>query len=362
MVYVGFKVAGVDSEKLDKAIMKPWASDGSNFSDRIWTKKSQMVDALHGETIRSMLTGGNLKDSIKIMEKYVRNDVKNAKYSAARLIRTESAYFASEGQKECFKDLDVERYEIVATLDNRTSDICQGMDGKVFKMSEFETGVTAPPFHVNCRSTTAPYFDDEFAKGERAARNAEGKTYYVPSDMTYREWKGKQENVSNNETINQNDKKLSKKTSAKTLEINEKNDIIANRHIQNTIIETDNSLIAFNHNDVLLEWAQKVKPEDGYFDVIIHGNNEFVGFDYRSQNMTPEELAKKILNCKGLGNKKIRLLSCETGLEDSEVKECFARKLSRILKREVKAPNHVLYFDENGVISLRKGKRFIVYG
>ena len=38
------------------------------------------------------------------------------------------------------------------------------MDGKVFKMSEYEEGVTAPSFHVICRSCTAPYFDDEFAK------------------------------------------------------------------------------------------------------------------------------------------------------------------------------------------------------
>ena len=186
---VGFKVAGVDSEQLDKVIKKPWASDGKNFSDRIWTKKEQMVDTLHGELIRSMLTGGNTKDAIKIMQRYVSKDVKNAKYAAARLIRTESSYFASEGQKECFKDLDVEKYEIVATLDNRTSDICQGMDGQVFDMKDFETGVTAPPFHVNCRSTTAPYFDDEFAKGERAARDNAGTTYYVPSDMTFKEWK-----------------------------------------------------------------------------------------------------------------------------------------------------------------------------
>ena len=194
---VGFKVAGIDSEQLDKAIKKPWASDGKNFSDRIWSKKTQMVDTLHGEIIRSMLTGGNTKEAISIMQKYVRNDVKNAKYAAARLIRTESAYFASEGQKKCFNDLDVEKYEIVATLDNRTSDICQGMDGQVFEMKDFETGVTAPPFHVNCRSTTAPYFDDEFAKGERAARGADGETYYVPSDMTYKEWKEKQDDLKN---------------------------------------------------------------------------------------------------------------------------------------------------------------------
>ena len=57
-------------------------------------------------------------------------------------------------------------------------------------MSEYEEGVTAPPFHVNCRSCTAPYFDDEFTKDEqRIARDEDGNTYYVPADMTYKNWK-----------------------------------------------------------------------------------------------------------------------------------------------------------------------------
>lgn len=50
--------------------------------------------------------------------------------------------------------------------------------------------MTAPPFHVRCRSTTVPYFADNFGViGERAARGADGKTYYVPADMSYGEWK-----------------------------------------------------------------------------------------------------------------------------------------------------------------------------
>ena len=118
------------------------------------------------------------------------NKMNVSKANAGRLVMTESAYFSSTAQKECFKELDVERYEIVATLDGHTTDICQEMDGKVFKMSEYEEGVTAPPFHVNCRSCTAPYFDDEFTKDEqRIARDEDGNNYYVPADMTYSEWK-----------------------------------------------------------------------------------------------------------------------------------------------------------------------------
>lgn len=62
------------------------------------------------------------------------------------------------------------------------------MDRKVFKKSDYQVGVNAPTPHTWCRSTTIPYFDDEFNREERAARNEEGKTYFVPADLTYREW------------------------------------------------------------------------------------------------------------------------------------------------------------------------------
>lgn len=102
---------------------------------------------------------------------------------------TESAYFSQNAQKRCFNSLGVEEYEIVATLDSRTcGGACAGQDGEHYPMKMFEPGVTAPPFHPRCRCCTAPYFNDEWSKGERAARDEDGETYYVPSDMTYKEW------------------------------------------------------------------------------------------------------------------------------------------------------------------------------
>ena len=77
---------------------------------------------------------------------------------------TEQAFISSAAQKDAFNDLDVEEFEIVATLDSHTSDICREMDGKHFPMKDFQPGVTAPPFHVWCRSTTVPYFDDEWGR------------------------------------------------------------------------------------------------------------------------------------------------------------------------------------------------------
>ena len=85
----------------------------------------------------------------------------------------------------------VKQYKYLATLDNRTSDICREMDGKLFKLSEAETGVNLPPLHPHCRSTTIPYFpNDEIAPliADRIATNEDGQSYFVGDDVTFEQW------------------------------------------------------------------------------------------------------------------------------------------------------------------------------
>lgn len=186
---IGWEIGQIDERKLQKVISKPWAADGKTFSDRVWQSKTTMVNELHQQMTRTIIQGKAPDEAIKSMTKYLQNKTKNAKYNAGRLVMTEQAFISSAAQKDAFNDLDVEEFEIVATLDSHTSDICREMDGKHFPMKDFQPGVTAPPFHVWCRSTTVPYFDDEWGRSaERAARGEDGKTYYVPADMTYPEW------------------------------------------------------------------------------------------------------------------------------------------------------------------------------
>lgn len=182
---LGWDIAGLDQAQIEKVLSKPWAVDGYNFSTRIWNSKTKLIGEVHNELSKNLLTGADPQKAIDSLAK----KMGTSKSNAGRLVMTEQAYFSSAAQKDCFNDLDVEEYEIVATLDSHTSDICRSLDGKVFKMSDYKPGVTAPPFHVYCRSTTAPHFKDNFDVGERAARGADGKTYYVPDDVTYSEWK-----------------------------------------------------------------------------------------------------------------------------------------------------------------------------
>lgn len=184
---IGWDVAGLDQSQIEKVLAKPWAVDGKNFSERIWGNKQKLISEVHGELTQNIMLGADPQKAIDSLAK----KMKTSRYNAGRLIMTEEAYFSSAAQKDCFEELGVEQFEIAATLDSHTSDICRSLDGKHFPMKDYQPGVTAPPFHVFCRSTTVPYFDEDFGDiGERAARDEEtGKTYYIPDDMNYQDWK-----------------------------------------------------------------------------------------------------------------------------------------------------------------------------
>lgn len=184
---VGSNLAKLDNRKVDLLLKKPWARDGKNFSDRIWTNKEKLVNNLHTELTQSIIRGEAPGKAIDRLSKAMGV----SRSQAGNLIMTETAAISSRAQQSCFQDLGVEEFEIVETLDGSTCEICQEMDGKHFPMSDYRVGETAPPFHPRCRGCTCPYFDDEFSGiGERAARDPEtGETMYVPSNMNYKKWK-----------------------------------------------------------------------------------------------------------------------------------------------------------------------------
>lgn len=183
---VASNFAQIDTKRINLALTTPWAQDGKNFSDRIWQNKDKLVRELHTELAQCIIRGENPDKAARRLADSMGVKVKQAR----TLIYTESAAISMAAQKDCFEELGVEEYEIVETLDSITCNFCQDMDGKHFPLSDYQVGITAPPFHPNCRGCTCPYFNDEFTAAEkRSARNGEGDIYYVPSDMSYKEWK-----------------------------------------------------------------------------------------------------------------------------------------------------------------------------
>ena len=187
---VGWTMQALDTGTVQKVLSRPWTVDNQTFTARCWTDKTKLVETVNQELTRMLVTGEAPDKAIAAITK--RFGV--SKSNAGRVVMTESAYFSSAAQKDCFNDLGVEQYRIIGTLDTKTCNICGDMDGEVFKMSEYSPGSTAPPFHPWCRCCTAPYFEDMEGLGERFARDVTtGKRYKLPKDTTYKQWKEMQD-------------------------------------------------------------------------------------------------------------------------------------------------------------------------
>ena len=178
---------GLNYKKLNSAIHQQWL--GENYSDRIWKNKGKLLDQINTTFLQGIAQGHNPRKIAETMSK----NMGTSYYNCERLARTESAHIMGESTLQGYKDRGRKQYQFEATLDNRTSDICQSLDGQVFELKEAQEGVNYPPMHPNCRSTTIPYFEPDeidkmFDEAQEVARYENGELYYVPASMTYKEW------------------------------------------------------------------------------------------------------------------------------------------------------------------------------
>lgn len=163
---------------IQNVIMRSYA--GSSFSKRIWKDANKL-----GSTLKDTLTKGFIRgDSIDTMTKRLLERVDVSKSHARTLIRTESARVCEEATKDAYKECGIEQYIYLATLDRKTSLICQELDMKSFPLKDAKVGENYPPMHPNCRSTTMA----DTRPLKRVARGADGKNYEVDGNLSYKEW------------------------------------------------------------------------------------------------------------------------------------------------------------------------------
>lgn len=182
---VGCSMQALNERAIEKVLSRPWTADNQTFRDRCWTNKQSLVNTVNTQLTQMIIRGEAPDRTIAAIAKQF--DVSKAK--AGRLVMTESAYFSSAAQKDCFASLGVERYKIVASFDHDTCALCGDLDGKVFKMSEYEVGLTAPPFHPWCRCCTCPYFEDMDGVGERWTRDDNSNAHKIPANTSFDNWK-----------------------------------------------------------------------------------------------------------------------------------------------------------------------------
>lgn len=175
--------SSVDANGVEVAVRAK--RDGYHFSQSIWRDRDALIKKLDVLLPQSFSRGLGSKQIADQLAK----EMNVEKNKAMRLVRTEVNYIANQASMRVYKAANLQKYEYLATLDMRTSEMCRDMDGEVILVSQAKVGINFPPLHPNCRSTTIPYFEDyEEPDDERTARNEEGKTIKVPRKMTQEEW------------------------------------------------------------------------------------------------------------------------------------------------------------------------------
>lgn len=109
--------------------------------------------------------------------------IQKQKQSSRSAIDTASHHVGQTSKSEVWQANDIYEYRIVATLDARTTPICQSLDGKIQKWG---SGVI-PPFHYFCRTVIVPEITgkNSFLNIGRTRTSMYGE---VDANMNYAEW------------------------------------------------------------------------------------------------------------------------------------------------------------------------------
>jgi SPP1 gp7 family putative phage head morphogenesis protein len=178
----GVNFGKLDKDKVNAATTERWL--GGNYSSRIWEDKDALVRGLQTTIPQALIRGEALKRTVEI----ALGKLQGSEYNVRRIIKTEQSYLVHKATASGYAASGVvQEYEFLATLDKKTSEVCRGTDKQVFNLKDLRVGINYPPLHPNCRSTVTPYFKGNVTK--RIARGADGKTYDVPGDMNYTEWR-----------------------------------------------------------------------------------------------------------------------------------------------------------------------------
>jgi putative head protein len=178
-------VSLVDGGKLERVLRVPWS--GKNYSKRIWSNNAKLAKVIQQNIIAAAHRGVSVQD----MTRVVRQKMGVGTKEAVRLVRTELNYVQNQAALHSIKDAGMKFYRFIATLDKRTSNLCQSHDGDVFPVEEAMPGKNMPPLHPHCRSVISGCLKGEYRpqSGTRIARDENGKNVLVPANMKYDDWR-----------------------------------------------------------------------------------------------------------------------------------------------------------------------------
>lgn len=131
---------------IDQMVKQPWAGD--NYSDRIWKNKAQLIASMKSELTSGIIQGKSIYQVANMMD--ARLQV--GRSQTQRLVRTEYMHALNQGQIETYRSNGYKKLRWIATMDDKTSDICRKRNGKEYAIDNLPD----IPAHPNCRCTLVP--------------------------------------------------------------------------------------------------------------------------------------------------------------------------------------------------------------
>ena len=167
--YAYKKAMGGNSGALNEPALKELINtpfNGRNYSQQLWGNTDDLARDLRDVLKRGFIRG----DDVRTMASELAKKYNVARSRAQTLIRTDGTAIVNRSAIKRYEESGLEFYRISVQMDNRTSDTCIRIhdEDKRYRIDEFATGVTAPPFHYNCRSAVIP---DEGELDEQSLRN-----------------------------------------------------------------------------------------------------------------------------------------------------------------------------------------------
>lgn len=155
--YAYRKIMGGNSGALNEPALKELINtpfNGYNYSEQVWGNTDNLAKDLREVLKRGFIRG----DDVRSMASEIAKKYNVARSRAQTLIRTDGTAIVNRSAIKRYEETGLKYYRISVHLDNRTSDTCRAIakENKRYRIDEFETGITAPPFHYNCRSAVIP--------------------------------------------------------------------------------------------------------------------------------------------------------------------------------------------------------------
>lgn len=187
------------SPRLLQSIVTERPFDGHLMKD--WWSK--IADDVQHKTVQQLQIGMTRGESTESITKRISDTMQSTRRNAEAVTRTAVTHVTTQAREVTFEENGdvVDKVQMVATLDDRTTEICMAQDGETYPVNSGPR----PPFHYGCRTVTVPVTKswkdlgldfNELEPGTRASMNGQ-----VSSKLTYGDWLRTQTEAVQNEAL-----------------------------------------------------------------------------------------------------------------------------------------------------------------